>query len=689
MIRWVFQMMIGGLISFSTVVAQTDPVSDSLDLLESSLLIIPEQDRPIEELELERNRMEAYRKNPIDINNCNRTDLEEFGILQPGLINALIRYRETMGGFVDVYELQAVPGMDVMVFQRLKTIITIRLKNNDPWKFEHRKQAKNSLEFRIGGGLKKTTGDWIWNREKNWQGGTWHHSLRYWCDVGKKIRLVLHGEKDVGEKFQFNHKTIGYDFLGGGLQINEWKGMSKLLIGDYLVQWGQGLIQWHGRPPGKQMDVTAIKAQATSPRLQTTNAEQGFHRGVVVNWKRYGLQCEGFFSYRKLDSRLENLNDSVGVVDGIIGLQESGLHRTSDEIYQKANLNLVTTGIRVCLRKPQYHLAFQSLVDRFNRKWVESDKPYMLFRIPKQIQLFSSIDYSLTYRNIHFFGETAWQVGGDIATVNGILWTVSNKISCSMLHRHLPNQFTSLHGQPFSESSYRQSEHGVYAGLQYKWNARTQFHVFADIHAFSWIQYRIHGLTEGRECGGSIINTRRKGLTWSVRASFQEIIVPVPKQAQSEIPEASTQMRTRINGQAGWPVSEHLQMHLSVGWQSTISIDQKIDEGSGMLINMEAKWKKATLPFSVHAQWILANTTDYESRMYTQTWSMAGQKTFMPFYGLGSQWNLGLGYRTMNGIRFQFRLTSRYNLPTTNTSSIQNMGSVRNCFLYFSAIYNW
>jgi hypothetical protein len=686
--KWVCYLLIGSLISISKSEAQTNPLSDSFDLSESSWLIVPEQDRPMEELEQERNRMEAYIKKPIDINRCSRTDFEEIGILQPVLIDALIRYRETMHGFVDVYELQAVPGMDEMVFQRLKAIITI-IQNNNPWEIKRWEQTKNTLELRIGVGIKKTNSNWYWNRENNWMGGPWQHSLRYRCELGKHIRLVLHGEKDAGEKFLFSRKTVGYDFLGGGIQIDEWKGVSKILIGDYLLQWGQGLIQWQGRPPGRQMDVTAIKAQASSPRLQTTNAEQGFHRGFAINWKKFGLQYEGFFSYRKLDARMVSTIDSSGEFDRITGLQASGLHRTIGESSQKGSLGLLTTGIRAIWRKPQYHLSFQSLFDRFNRNWVESDNPYLRFRIPGQMQLYSSIDYSITFRNMHAFGETAWQAGGGVATVHGVIWTVSNKMSCSMLHRHLPNQFTSMHGQPFSETTYRQSERGIYAGLQYKWNTRTQFQVYADIHTFSWFQFRIHGLADGRTCGGSIINTRRKGLTWTLKASYQQMVSPGTTENKSGIVPPTTQIRTRIQAQGGWPVIENLQMHMSVGWQSTKPIEKNAVDQSGMLINMEVNWKKTMVPLTVQAQWIWANTTDFENRMYTQSWSMGGQKTFLPFHGLNSQWHLGLGYRTKNGIRFQLRLTSRYNsLPHIQPNN-KIEENIRIGLFYFSTTYHW
>jgi hypothetical protein len=668
------------------VAAQADPASDTIGYPELPWLMQADQERPPEELEQERMRMEEWRKKPIDINRCTQNDLEETGLVSPALAAALIRHRTTLGDFVDLYELQAIPGMDALVFHRIKPMLTIR---SNPWNQQLGNKLKNSLEIRIGGALQKYGDDWQWSREKNWLGGPWQHSFRYWCNVGKQIKLAFHGEKDAGEKFQFTRKIRGYDFWGGGLQLNDWKGIKNLVIGDYMLQWGQGLIQWQGRAPGRQTDVTAIKAQGGSLRLQRTNAELGFHRGLAMNWSRRNMFYEGFVSFKKLDARVEESGDSTIAFDWIAGLQESGLHRTSNELNQKRSVGLLTTGFRACWRKPLFHVAFQTLVDRFDRKWTDSAMPYLRFRLPAQSSICASLDYATTYRNVHVFGETAWKVGGDVAFVHGLIWTVSSSISCSMLQRHLPNRFNNLHGQPFSSSSFRQSESGWYTGIQFKVNVRTQIQAYADVYSFSWLQYRIQGLTTGRACGASIINVRRKGLTWSIMGNYLEGYMPGTTAGKPGIVAPDLFSRRRIQGQARWPLSETLQMHLSTAWQMIRSIENPDSKSQGWLVNLEAGWKKANRPFGFQAQWIWANTSDYDARLYTQSWTLGGVKSFIPYYGLGAQWSIGLSYRSKHGINVLLRSLSRSYYPDEQSKTGVEDVAFRRWMIYGSIAYNW
>jgi hypothetical protein len=147
--------------------------------------------------------------------------------------------------------------------------------------------------------------------------------------------------------------------------------------------------------------------------------------------------------------------------------------------------------------------------------------------------------------------------------------------------------------------------------------------------------------------------------------------------------------RRRIQGQARWPLSETLQMHLSTAWQMIRSIENPDSKSQGWLVNLEAGWKKANWPFGFQAQWIWANTSDYDARLYTQSWTLGGVKSFIPYYGLGAQWSIGLSYRSKHGINVLLRSVSRSYYPDEQSKTGVEDVAFRRWMIYGSIAYNW
>ena len=69
-------------------------------------------------------------KTPINLNYADDGQLKELKILSPIQIYNLISYRNLLGSFLNIYELQAVPGWDVALIKILRPYITVsnRLK---------------------------------------------------------------------------------------------------------------------------------------------------------------------------------------------------------------------------------------------------------------------------------------------------------------------------------------------------------------------------------------------------------------------------------------------------------------------------------------------------------------------------------------------------------------------------------
>lgn len=55
-----------------------------------------------------------------------------------------------------------------------------------------------------------------------------------------------------------------------------------LAIGDYQVQFGQGLVAWNGISLGKSTEVHQIYRRGLGLRPYSSAGESGFNRGVAI-----------------------------------------------------------------------------------------------------------------------------------------------------------------------------------------------------------------------------------------------------------------------------------------------------------------------------------------------------------------------------------------------------------------------
>jgi hypothetical protein len=73
---------------------------------------------------------------------------------------------------------------------------------------------------------------------------------------------------------------MGPDFKSGSLFIREAKVLKQLAIGDYQVQFGQGLTCWNSMAFGKSSFSVQVKRNAQNLRPYSSVNENSFFRGA-------------------------------------------------------------------------------------------------------------------------------------------------------------------------------------------------------------------------------------------------------------------------------------------------------------------------------------------------------------------------------------------------------------------------
>ncbi|MDP4264333.1 MAG: helix-hairpin-helix domain-containing protein [Bacteroidota bacterium] len=443
-------------------------------------------------------QLEQFRKNPVDLNTAEATELKDLRILTDLQIESLISYRRLLGKLINIYELQAVPAWDLNTIRKLLPFITIGSPVSVKEDFGHRMKAgEHSLLFRISQVLEKSNGFDHSTPGTKYAGSPQRIFFRYRYAYKNLLQFGITGDKDAGEQFFKGAQRNGFDFYSFHLFARKTGSLQSLAIGDFTVNMGQGLVQWQSLAFNKSADIMNIKRQ--SPVLQPYNSagEFNFHRGMGITIKKNRIEATAFISIRKISANLTA--DTASKEDFISSFLTSGYNRTPGEIANRNNLRQTALGGTIKYSTGNWHIAVNGIHYDFSSPVNKRDEPYNLFALSGNKWRNLSADYSYTCKNTHFFGEAALDKNFHKAFINGMLVSVDPRIDLSLLHRHIDKEYQAINANAFTENASPSNENGIYAGITIRPADNWRLDAYADVYRFPWLKYGVDAPSYGRD----------------------------------------------------------------------------------------------------------------------------------------------------------------------------------------------
>ena len=375
-----------------------------------------------------------YRDNPIDLNRAAEQDLLELRLLSDVQIVNLISYRQQTGPLLAVYELQVIPGFDLSTIRRIMPYVAVGTRLDDyqvplgkmlaAGKNEFFLRWQRILEAQRG---YQTPED---PEANHYLGDPNQLYVRYRHTYSNRLSYGITAEKDRGEAFFSGSNTQGFDYYSAHLFLRdnkEW--LPALALGDYNISLGQGLILFSGFGGGKSSFATQVKRSGRTLLPYASVNEALFMRGAGISVAPADqVEITAFASVRNRDGNLDAVDTTFlgeGLVQSITSFNESGLHRTPGEIADEGAVRQFNTGGALVWKGPNWRLGLNTLYTRLDRQLVRNPRSYNRFYFDGDELLNTSLDYSYIYRNVNFFGETAYSNNGAMATMNGYssAWT--------------------------------------------------------------------------------------------------------------------------------------------------------------------------------------------------------------------------------------------------------------------------
>ncbi|MFM2359860.1 MAG: hypothetical protein RLY16_1853, partial [Bacteroidota bacterium] len=438
--------------------------------------------------------LQQYAKDPMNLNAVDEATLKELMILSPIQIQSFISYRKLFGDLLTIYELQAVPSWDLYTIEKIRPFVKVASTETIAASLGSRlKGGTHTLVMRVNQIMETSKGFQVdpVTKQKYYPGSPQRYFLRYRYQFKNLLQYGFVAEKDAGESFFSGYQKSGFDFYSAHLFARNLGPIKALALGDFTVNFGQGLTQWQSLAFKKSPDVTNIKRQLPTLRPYSSAGEANFHRGIGITMEKNKWEWTLFASLRKMDANFAQDSGAGGDFDFVTSFQSSGLHRTAAEVADKGVQQQITYGGNLHYSNDRLKIGVNALQYKFGLPVIKSNEPYNIYALSGKSLTNVSVDYSYTYRNMHLFGELATDQDGCKALMQGLLMSVDVNADLSMVYRNISPGYKSLYTNAFTESAFPVNEQGLYTGLTIRPTTQWRIDGYVDFYRFPWLRFLV------------------------------------------------------------------------------------------------------------------------------------------------------------------------------------------------------
>lgn len=591
-------------------------------------------------------------QSPLSLNTATPEELRALPLLAEKQVQALLRYRQANGPLLSVYELQAVPDWDVRTIARVAPFVAVEAPGANAargplWqRIKH--EENNALLLRYRRVLQQQKGyspvDTFQGRPTlRYLGSPDAWALRYRVAHAHDFSLGLTLEKDAGEPVQWQPERgqYGPDFVSAHAVVYDQGRLKTLALGDYQLQFGQGLLLSSGLAVGKGAETIAnLRRASLGVRPYAALLENTFFRGAAATYQLApGWEATAFASRKSLDASARQSTDSLAdyaEVASSLGL--TGLHRTASELAGRQRLRETVGGGHLGYTSPDGNLALGATVvaTHYGSAFQKRPEPYNRYEFSGQDNLALGLHYSYGYHNLLLFGESGRSSGGGLGTLNGLVASLGPRVDAAVLLRHYGSDFHTFYGNALSENTRDINESGVYVGLKVRPLSRWEVSAYFDQFSFPWLRYRVSAPSQGRDLLArvsfaptktsllyALYRARLKPLDLPASQSGRPLPLPGQQLRHSLLlfadaqPTATVGLRTRLQ-------ASFLRDDDNLAWQRgyVLSQDVQVQARRGLLLA---------------ARYALFDTDDYDTRQYIFEQDVLYAVSIPALYGQGTR----------------------------------------------------
>lgn len=674
-------LVILAFLSISTVSYSQDAVIKSIieNLTEKSEQEFDYSDLMDEFLELQ--------AQPLNINSAEESEkLIKLYLLDELLYQNLLQYIDTNGQLLSPQELLLVEGFTITDVQNLLPFVKAEQLNAKiyPKASKIFRYGRHEVFLRYQRTLQDTDGfknrtDSILNENPNskYLGNPDKYYLKYKFKYRDKISAGLVAEKDAGELFLENidHQLTdsllgnsakkGFDFYTGHLYASNLGVVNQAVIGDYHLQFGQGLNMWSTLSFGKSTAALNIKKYGRGIKPNSSANENKFLRGFAVKWKMKNWSLITFYSQKKQDATDLQSNEDQET-NYLSSLNGTGFHRTVNELLKKNAVEVKVFGARLSFSNKHFRAGITGVHSELDKELLAGQAPYQLFQFSGTKNTVLGGDYEFRLLMLNFFGEMSLRQNGSWAYVGGVTAPLNNRFALAILYRNYQKDYVNLFGAAFGESTLNNNEQGFYTGINFQVSQKVQLNAYADIFNFPWLKFRIDAPSKGSDYLAQVNYEFSRRVQMHFKARYKAKMVNYQKE-NGAINLLQEQEKYSIRYHISYQLLPQLTLKNRVEYQ--IFETATSGKQAGFLIFQDINYKSKSQKWGITTRFSLFDVEDYNSRIY------AYENDLLYVFSVPAYYNRGIRVYGLLSYKFTSKIQFWMKLAHTWYENVDELGS--------------
>lgn len=613
--------------------------------------------------------------NRLDLNTATRDELAATYLLSERQLSSLLTYRTDLGNLLSVYELQAVPDFDLPTIRKLLPFVTVTesgLFGTLPTPVNNYLILRYERTPEQQKGFSEANPDKKGNLPTRYLGDAAQWFVRYRYSRPRAFSIGFTLEKDPGETFgwQPDQRQHGVDYVSFHAQVQNRGRWRNILVGDYQMQVGQGLVLSAGFVLGKSAEtVQTVRRPTLGARPYTSLTEYGYFRGATAT---YAIHPSLDITLIAARNRRDANTAPGSVAEGVIAtsIQTAGLHRTPSELADMGSLIETNLGAHLLYHTPkQLQLGLTILQTSYDKFFRKRDLTYNQYEFTGTQNLVIGLHGGYVWRNWNFFGEAARSSGsttnsGGVGVVGGALASLTKRLDMALVARHYDRNFHSFYANGFSEGSRTVNETGLYAGLKYTVYRKLTLSGFLDGFRFPWWKYLIDRPSGGFDylLQARYMPNRQTAFYAVFHDEHKEKNLPGSKKSPRQV-VGTTRRTLALN--AEYTLLPGLSLRSRVQWGSFAYAGRGASTGFVLVQDATYNYQR----WSLSGRVALFNTDDYDSRQYVYERDVLYAFSFPAYFDHGVRHYLLAQYNLSRHVDLWFRWarTDLTNQPTVGS----------------------
>ncbi|WP_109997570.1 hypothetical protein [Candidatus Cardinium hertigii] len=623
-------------------------------------------------ISIQENLQAAYAK-PLDLNKITPVALTSLGILSDRQIEHFFKHLANTGPLYSKYELQAIPEFD-------RDSIALLLP------FVYVQESYSVPAHSLGEKIKSGNYYWLVRYDPYWfSKANISPSVNYlplgnfdkWITrlAIKYHNMALHitASKQAGEAFCWDPAThrYGFNIWSISLSLTASKYFKYLIIGDFQIGQGQGLLLNAGYTREKGSDLVAVMRSNNIGIRPYKSIQRKGLRGIAITSTIGPLEWTGFYANNNLDADLKWATHYKPYTHHIAYTTK---YDTLHHLEKKGTLNEQTVGCT--LRLPYLHnqaaVGINVLYHYYDLPIIPKVSHYSSYLFQGQQAAASSLFYCLPWYNSLWFGEggvgifstalAKHKVGA--AFITGLIISLSRYLDFATALYYYGKTFYAPYGNPFKQyATNHGNEEGMYGGIswtpQSNWKLSTHAHLFATLRPKPQLDKAGHGYTVVTRSS----YTWHRTTTWVLQHRFNQN----PKNKSIE-----TMRIHPMDNVVGIIQKHHFKCKIdhifTPTWWTNIEMQYThytfgAVTYSGYALSAVQKWICNKLQIACKV--IYFNAKNYAARLYIHTpQPLYNGMFFKPFYGHGIDSHFLICWKPIPWIRLEAKYTVTYLLES-------------------------